>query len=560
MTNPDLIKACSALIKQKQPKYITTVFVSKLQKQQVNLLQAIIDATNWLPQDVAMSHRLYCIINNITGNVPCRQCGKIYDRKLIKFEQTKQQYLDTLCSSACTVKHRVANVTSRTSQKMGDAPKCKNPQCTNLCKRLPNSTKWANHCSNKCKANNPDTIAKRQSTSVAKYGKTNVLTSAHGKALSTQTIQSKYGVDNAMKSPVIKQQKLQRSYDNLLQQWPSVTPLFTIDQWKGWDLHIQYPWKCNECDHKFDAACWSVQPKCIKCNPRNISQGHKQISEFLTSLGIEHLNNDRSIISPNELDIYIPTRKLAIEYDGLYWHREQSVGKKYHIEKTQQCLQQGISLLHVFEDEWSNKQDVVKAIIKSKLGMNQKIAARKTTIQQIDHKTKKDFLNQYHIQGSDHHSGVDLGMLYDDRLVGVATFCKPRSVGVKTRFEDYWELARMAFLPDTTVVGGVGKFLSHFKSTGVADGLYTFADLRYSNANNNGYNQLMVFSHLTTPNYWYFNASCQQKWHRYNFAKHMLPNKLPGFDPALTEFDNMTNHGFFRIWDCGNACYFVKFR
>ncbi len=559
MTNSDLIKACSDLVKQKAPKYITAKYVSSLQKQPGDLLAAIIRATHWLPDNVAMAHRLFCITNNITHNVPCKQCNAPFDRKLISFKHSKDQYLKALCSGACTVKQRVCNVTTRTRQKMGSAPKCKNPNCSNQTKRLPNSCKWANHCSHKCKATNLDVIAKRRAANIVKYGTTNVLVSKHGKDLSLQTLQSKYGVDNVMRSPEIKHKKLHNSYDNLIQQWPDVTPLFTVDVWKGWGLHNVYTWRCNTCSHIFEAACWSVQPKCTKCNPRNISQGHKQISEFLTSLSIEHSNNDRSVISPNELDIYIPARKLAIEYDGLYWHREQSVGKKYHLGKTQQCIQQGITLIHIFEDEWNTKQDVVKSILKSKLGLNQKIAARKTNIKQVDHKTKKTFLNQYHIQGSDRHSGVNLAMFFGEQMVGVATFCKPRSVGVKTRFNHFWELARMAFLPDTTIVGGVGKFLAHFKSLGVAKGLYTFADLRYSNADSNGYNQLMVFSHLTTPNYWYFNSSCQQRWHRYNFAKHVLPNKLTNFNPELTEFENMTNNGFFRIWDCGNACYFASF-
>ena len=70
----------------------------------------------------------------------------------------------------------------------------------------------------------------------------------------------------------------------------------------------------------------------------------------------------------------------------------------------------------------------------------------------------------------------------------------------------------------------------------------------------------MEFSHTVPPNYWYYQLSnTNKRWHRYNFAKHTLKTKLNNFDPQLTEYQNMLNHGYERVWDCGNLCYITTF-
>lgn len=100
-------------------------------------------------------------------------------------------------------------------------------------------------------------------------------------------------------------------------------------------------------------------------------------------MGIDNIvENSKSIISPQELDIYLPDYKLAIEYNGLYWHSEQAgLDKNYHIDKTMTCEEKGIRLIHVFSDDWEFKKEIVKSRLRSILGFNSnRIGARKCTI------------------------------------------------------------------------------------------------------------------------------------------------------------------------------------
>ena len=74
------------------------------------------------------------------------------------------------------------------------------------------------------------------------------------------------------------------------------------------------------------------------------------------------LMHDRTIINPYEIDIIVPSKSIGIEYDGLYHHSEIGGGKPktYHSFKTNEAKKHGYQLIHIFEDEWLYKQDIVK--------------------------------------------------------------------------------------------------------------------------------------------------------------------------------------------------------
>jgi len=71
-------------------------------------------------------------------------------------------------------------------------------------------------------------------------------------------------------------------------------------------------------------------------------------------------SNNRSVLNCLELDIYLPEYNVAIEFNGLYWHSELYKEKDYHLNKTLECKKKGVDLLHIFEDDWVFKQDIIK--------------------------------------------------------------------------------------------------------------------------------------------------------------------------------------------------------
>ena len=106
---------------------------------------------------------------------------------------------------------------------------------------------------------------------------------------------------------------------------------------------------------------------CEVCSKSGKSKSEKEIVDFIKSFYFgKVLENSRKITPPYELDIYIPEKKLAIEYNGLYWHSEaQGKDKFYHYNKTKRCAEKGIRLITIFEDEFLAGKEKVFAKLKS---------------------------------------------------------------------------------------------------------------------------------------------------------------------------------------------------
>ena len=120
--------------------------------------------------------------------------------------------------------------------------------------------------------------------------------------------------------------------------------------------------------------------------PKNEKKSYvqKEIFDFINSFYPDTVYDTRKVISPLELDIYIPSLKLAIEYCGLYWHSEEYKENSYHYDKMKFCNEKGIRLITIFEDEWLKRQDQVKNLLKSVINKNEfKIMGRKTKIKEV---------------------------------------------------------------------------------------------------------------------------------------------------------------------------------
>lgn len=272
------------------------------------------------------------------------------------------------------------------------------------------------------------------------------------------------------------------------------------------------------------------------------------IEEFVSSLGFECLET-RKVIAPYELDIYIPEKNIAIEYDGIYWHsswsKETDKNKEaYHLMKTEMCEAKGIQLLHIFETEWVdlNKREIWKSVIKHKLGLSEKIPARKCKINTVDKQTAKDFINKNHLQGFCAGAHTYKGLYYNDELVQIV------SIG-KSRYSSGDELLRMCSKLGICVQGGASKLLKGINCI-------SYGNRRWCSTLSNVYNSVMEFSHVSAPCYWYVEKG--NLYHRSSFMKHKLKDKLKVFDDKMTEVENCYANGLRRIWDCGNLVYRTK--
>lgn len=279
------------------------------------------------------------------------------------------------------------------------------------------------------------------------------------------------------------------------------------------------------------------------------------ITDYLDSLGIEYVTNTKKIISPYELDIYIPSLKIGIEIDGLYWHSFDKKGSQYHLNKTKLCNDLDIRLIHIFENEIYENLELVQSRIANALFKNtHKIYARKCVIKEVSSGDSRDFLNKNHIQGYV-FSKIRIGLYHDDNLVSLMTFGSPR---FNKRYE--YELIRFCNLSYVSVVGGASRLYKSFLREYNPVSVISYSDIRWNTGNL--YERLgMVHLRDSAPNYWYFkkDAGIFKLFNRVKFQKHKLKNMLIEYNENDTEWENMRMNGYNKIYDCGNMVYGINY-
>lgn len=277
----------------------------------------------------------------------------------------------------------------------------------------------------------------------------------------------------------------------------------------------------------------------------------KEVYDYLCSIYNKNiLHNQRNVIGAQELDIYIPDKKLAIEFNGDYWHSNIYKDSIYHQAKTIDCVKQGIRLIHIFEYEWKNKDTQAKLkqylnrILADKNTDN--IYARNTEVTIIDSKEATDFCEKYHLQGSA-QSSINLGIKCNNKLLGVMTFGIPRFNN-----ETEYELIRLCYKDNTNIIGGSEKLFKYFIDNYNPGSIISYCDI--SKFTGNIYLKLGFKSEvawITRPNYKWVNSYTNDVLSRYQTQKHKLLEKGLG-TPDQTEDEIMEDLGYLKIYDAGN--------
>lgn len=357
-----------------------------------------------------------------------------------------------------------------------------------------------------------------------------------------------------------------RRYESVASMSEEVKPKFTLEYFMQFNSdaqhHVMLDWHCSKCGNDFSAhldqnfiSRKRLPARCPNCHPVAAAESkyEYEISDFIKSqCGIDGVAmHDRKIIAPYEIDIIVPSKKLGIEFDGLYHHSESAGGKSagYHVFKTAEAVKRGFRLLHIFEDEWVNKREIVESRLKSVLGTPDiRIWARKCSVVRVDGSSAKKFLETDHLQGWA-HSSVNLGLEHDGELVALMTFGKPQ---YDCKCE--WKLIRYCSKLGAQVVGGAGKLLKAFEAGYSPKSLLSYADYRWSAGKM--YESLgFKLDHLSPPNYWYVKNNVCKRFSRVKFQKFKLKGLFDNFDPGKTEVENMKANGYDRVFDCGNLVY-----
>ena len=453
--------------------------------------------TSFLSTNASPTERIYCILHGIE-NVPNCQCGNAV--KFIGFAEGYQKS----CSNKCA-----ANIKTRQDKRIN-----KRKEIYGIGEKL--------------------IVEKREKTTLERHGAKCIL--------SFGEVRQKANHDH---------KKMQQARNVTIRE---KNKNFVLLDSKQWCVEMYKKYTITQLSEIMGISSVTVtnyfeSHNIDRVNWINRSGIEQEIADYVKSLSVQLVLNSREIIPPKEIDIYIPSHKLAIEVDGVFWHstfsvEDDSLRKHIHLHKTKECEANGISILHIFDTEWEAKKDIWKSVILAKLGMSKRIYARKCEFSKIESSVGRKFMEDNHLQGST-TSGEYYGLILENTPVAVMQVAKSRFKST----EDH-EILRYCSVLGHSVVGGFSKILKHIPHVGT---IKSYANRRWSSGElykASGF----TFVNETKPNYWYWINQTELK-NRISFQKHKLNKMLDKYNDMMSESENMFENGYRKLYDCGNLVF-----
>lgn len=294
-------------------------------------------------------------------------------------------------------------------------------------------------------------------------------------------------------------------------------------------------------DHQRGAGC----PRCATV----ISEPHRAIIDMLS--GEEVVINDRELISPLEIDVYLPKYALGVEINGLHFHSERfQPDRTAHEYKRKAAEGKGIQLLQFWDKDIKERPALVESMLMSKLGrLYDKVHARKCTVVPLPLGLYNAFMEANHIQGVGATSSLRYGLVYEDYVVA--------AMGL-TRRSGTWFLDRFATKTFMTVPGGFSRLLAHFSAEHAPTSVVTYSDGMYSTGNVYAVNGFKKTGESSTLRMHFTDGSTLVN--RRNFQKGIVKKRHPEvYDPSLTEAEMAYRLGFSRVWGCSTTRWEKRF-
>lgn len=347
------------------------------------------------------SSQIYC---SDIHYAPCPVCGK--PTELSNLMEAK------CCSTDCQVKHReqtclerygvsVASQADLARQKLHDA------------------------------AINPDVQIKRISSNLKRWGYDNP----------SKNPEVRKRIAKSVRSIVCQAQTRSTS----LKRYGVVHPMQSAEIVKRYS---------ETCEAKYDVPYFCLTDKCRNASGMIISAVNRRFGDILKGHGIRYKHEFR--IDTKSYDFLIQDSNILVEINPTYTHNSygnhwnDGLPKMYHREKTRLATEHGYTCINIWD--WDDVEKIAGI-----LSLKKPIYARKCYVDVIDRRTAEIFELQYHLQGAVRGQEICLGLFYNEELVQIMTFGKPR---YNKKYE--YELLRLCSNKEYAVTGGAGKLWKYF--------------------------------------------------------------------------------------------------
>lgn len=176
-----------------------------------------------------------------------------------------------------------------------------------------------------------------------------------------ETIKERYGVENVLSLPEYHLNTQEKNRKKSIELWKSRGYDIEYKEDKiiiknGCKIHGDIELSLSDFNNRMKESRRNYITVCPICNPI----GYNQTSDFEDSViniikenTVSYELHDRKLIAPNEIDIVIPSLKIAIECNGIWWHKDGAVINSYHYNKYKKCENIGYKLVSIWDAHFS---------------------------------------------------------------------------------------------------------------------------------------------------------------------------------------------------------------
>lgn len=356
----------------------------------------------------------------------------------------------------------------------------------------------------------------------------------HMTATTRETSMNRYGVDNFAKSSLFREKSIKTSLKN---------------------YGVENPMQCAEVKQRLSDNCMSKFGVAWPCMREEAKLGgvgsdsgpNLYFFNLLKQRILESSIKREFCVEKYNYDFKVGNNLIEIDPASTHnstWGIFKSNPKErtYHQDKTKLAEKHGYRCIHVWD--WDNKDAIINILVDRPT-----VFARKCVIKELDRDSAKNYLNEYHLQGYA-KDDIRLGLFYQDTLVSVMTFGKPR-------YNKNYQYELIRYCAHYNIVGGAEKLFSHFIKTYIPSSVISYCDM--SKFSGKTYSKL---------GFKLIGTSIGKHWVSMKNGRHITDNLLRqrGFDQLLgSEYGYygkgtsnealMLEHGFVVVYDAGQATY-----
>jgi len=302
---------------------------------------------------------------------------------------------------------------------------------------------------------------------------------------------------------------------------------------------------------------------CPQCASERSSSEHEiEVAEWLLQQGIETIRNDRTVLEGLELDIYSPTHRIAIEFNGAFWHTDTKLTHaRIHEHKANVAEKAGIRLITIWDFDWLRHRPLVERMLRNAFNLSEAPAvyARKCTVLTVPPVKANRFYDEHHIQKSVYAASVHLGLYYEGELQACMSFGKSGSRRLPGETSS-WELVR--FAAAGRVPGAASRLFTHFQRSHNPSIVWSFSDRQHFTGSVYPLLGFIEDGRLKADYRVAHQPPLGRIWHKSAWQRKNIPDRLKelgldlSFDPTLdprTEKEMEALAKVHRIMDSGKV-------